>query len=545
MDGDPVRVFATVNIFDAKLKTTLAMLLAEAGCVFMGFILYSSGLPLKSRCVLKGSTVDLPCSAERASVAYKWFTKQDYHWSEISVDRNHQRYNLSNEIHPTLTIKDLRESDNNYYCCSYHGGCLGIEIQLHVADLQVKVVPSAEEHMMSLVCSTSCVLTERPAVYVWYRNGETVYEDRSPWYQELVSSEKAVTYSCAVKGYEHLRAPEVSVDSVTSACFTVTYATGSITYPKKVRVQAEPTWIGHYMLTCNSSCSLMDQQTAFSRYENGVSEQKISLVTPTSTKIFYCAVKSNEFLLSDEFCLDENYCGRVHYASRRICALKGSSVTIPSEYLSPGEQNTGYWLRSDTRNLKLSHRIKSHSNKTHHNLKINTLKKNDSAKYVFIADNKRRNWVNPPGVTLFVTDVSVQFAPSAEVTEGQRVTVTCRTSCPLANDTNYIWYFNNQTLDGTKRHSKHLVLDPVSSQHAGNYVCAVKTQKHRSDEGVLTVHRKTWIPAVTRVVVVLLVLIIPTVVFVWRKKTTCRKSPGAKTSDNVEQISLGHEYEGV
>ncbi|XP_058495790.1 sialoadhesin-like [Solea solea] len=410
--------------------------------------------------------------------------------------------------------------------------------------------------MVSLVCNTSCVLTESPAVYVWYRNGETVYEDWSPWYQELVSSEKAVTYSCAVKGYEHLRAPEVSVDSVTSACFTVTYTTGmmcshwenescSITYPKKVRVQAEPAENGHYKLTCNTSCSLMDQQTAFSWYENGVFVQKISLVPSTSTKIFYCAVKSNEFLLSDEFCFDENHCGRGHYASRRICALKGSSVTISSEYLSPGEQKTGYWLRSDIRNLTISHRIKPHSNKTHHNLKINTLKNNDSAKYVFIADDKRRNWVNPPGVTLFVTDVSVQFAPSAMVTEGQRVTVTCRTSCPLANDTNYIWYFNNQTLDGTKRHSKRLVLDPVSSQHAGNYTCAVETQRHRSDEGVLTVHRKMWIPAVIGVVVVLLVLIIPTVVFMWRKKKTCRKSPGAKTSDNMEQISLGHEYDDI
>ena len=61
------------------------------------------------------------------------------------------------------------------------------------------------------MCSTSCPLTENPAAYIWYKNREFLYEDWSPWYQQLVSSEEAVTYSCAIKGYEDLRAPQVSV----------------------------------------------------------------------------------------------------------------------------------------------------------------------------------------------------------------------------------------------------------------------------------------------------------------------------------------------
>ena len=80
-----------------------------------------------------------------------------------------------------------------------------------ISDLQVKVFPSTEGQTVTLICSSSCPLTENPAAYMWYKNREFLYQDSSPWYQQLVSSEKAVRYSCAIKGYEHLRAPEVSV----------------------------------------------------------------------------------------------------------------------------------------------------------------------------------------------------------------------------------------------------------------------------------------------------------------------------------------------
>ena len=80
-----------------------------------------------------------------------------------------------------------------------------------ISDLQVKVFPATGEKTVSLMCSSSCPLTESPVVYIWYKDTEFLYQDLSPWYQELISREESVTYSCAVRGYEHLRAPEVSV----------------------------------------------------------------------------------------------------------------------------------------------------------------------------------------------------------------------------------------------------------------------------------------------------------------------------------------------
>ncbi|XP_053181807.1 uncharacterized protein LOC128365170 [Scomber japonicus] len=230
---------------------------------------------------------------------------------------------MSEKRNYTLTIKDLTESDKKIYCCSesaeYTQVCSQSEVVLYVADLQVKVIPATEGQTVSLICSSSCTLTENPAAYIWYKNREFLYQDWSPWYQQLVSSEEAVRYSCAVKGYEHLRAPEVSVDSVTSTCFTVTYAKGrmcsekqtsvdescSITYPREVGLQRTPADV-NVTLTCNTSCPLADNKTVYSWYKSRQlmkEEKKQQLsVSHLYLDIFSCAVRDHEDLHSAEVC---------------------------------------------------------------------------------------------------------------------------------------------------------------------------------------------------------------------------------------------------
>ncbi|XP_067355304.1 sialoadhesin-like isoform X2 [Channa argus] len=97
------------------------------------------------------------------------------------------------------------------------------KVQLSVSDLQVNVIPTKEGQTVTLMCSTSCALTETPAAYIWYKNREFLYEDWSPWYQELVYSEEGVTYSCAIKGHKDLRAPDVSVGTGDNYCWSVNY----------------------------------------------------------------------------------------------------------------------------------------------------------------------------------------------------------------------------------------------------------------------------------------------------------------------------------
>ncbi|XP_054471998.1 carcinoembryonic antigen-related cell adhesion molecule 1-like [Anoplopoma fimbria] len=182
--------------------------------------------------------------------------------------------------------------------------------------------------------------------------------------------------------------------------------------------------------------------------------------------------------------------------------------------------------------------------KNQHILTISNLKKDDSAEYTFTLQDDHR-WVrsDSPGVTLVVTGLKVELSPSAVVTEDQRVTLTCSTSCPLTDNTNYIWFFNSRPLTPTENHNKHLVLDPVSSQHAGNYSCAVRSHNNISSHvKTLTVQSKRgqWTPAAAAGVCAALLVIIPLSVFCWiRKKRTSGQPPTTETSVHMEQVKTG------
>ncbi|XP_055772662.1 junctional adhesion molecule A-like [Salvelinus fontinalis] len=85
------------------------------------------------------------------------------------------------------------------------------------------------------------------------------------------------------------------------------------------------------------------------------------------------------------------------------------------------------------------------------------------------------------------------------VSEGERVTLRCRTKCTVALNPTYIWYKNGQHLTNTitsynslilnpVTSYNSLILDPVSSEDAGNYSCAVKGfERILSPEETLTV----------------------------------------------------------
>ncbi|XP_029912355.1 uncharacterized protein LOC115362533 [Myripristis murdjan] len=191
------------------------------------------------------------------------------------------------------------------------------ETVLQVTDLQAKVipVPATEDQRVTLMCSTSCPLTGNTPTYIWYKNGEFVYQDWSPWYQHLVSSEEAATYSCAVKGYEQLRAPEVSVDSVTSTCFSVSYTKGrmcsseqpcSITYPRELYVQLDPvTRGGTVRANCSTRCAQTDNRApGCTWFINGRTPQYTHQypTSKSSTDSFSCAVKGHEDLRSPAVC---------------------------------------------------------------------------------------------------------------------------------------------------------------------------------------------------------------------------------------------------
>ncbi|XP_035805703.2 uncharacterized protein LOC111570905 [Amphiprion ocellaris] len=548
------------------------MLSSEAEWVFMGFVFYISGIQGRANtiCALKGFAVNLTCSAKHLSSSMKWYTvnrtDQSFLLNELTADENEVKYNMTDESNFTLTINNVSESDEKFYCCrkttDNQTDCWGNRTQLQVADLQVKVIPSTEGQTVTLMCSTSCPLTEKPAAYIWYKNGEFLYEDWSPWYQELLSSDQAVRYSCAVKGYEGLRAPEVSVDSVSPVCFSVTYAKGkmcsyrgksmdepcSIIYPRDTYIQRTPQGKS-YQMKCMTSCPITDPHTAYRWYWNkelysDCESSSLALVSESS-EIFSCAVKGNEELRSRELCVGDLFCFNVNYDRRRICALEGTAVHISSQYLHPENfrQLSKSWYKikrrceekeDDAVLVTAAGPVNYLDNSNNqHTLRIDGLKMNDTAEYIFklirYAEYEKCEPSDLPGVLLAVTGLTVTMSPSAEVTEGQRVTLTCSTSCPLTDNNNYIWYLNSRPLS----QNKHLVLDPVGLQHAGNYSCAVKTHGDmESAERALTVQARDKTMAVMNALKAAILLLILLAAFLFylrmRKKKTVTTEPSGK-----------------
>ncbi|XP_053531930.1 B-cell receptor CD22 [Ictalurus punctatus] len=179
----------------------------------------------------------------------------------------------------------------------------------------------------------------------------------------------------------------------------------------------------------------------------------------------------------------------VTYSKLNLCALNGSTVFMNVTYTHPtGLTVTNrFWVinpidwiePTDLRNESgYSDRVEySGDEQKHFSLRLSDVKKSDELKYFvrIIANEEKERWLGHPGVILTVTDLQV-IAP-AEVTEGQSVVLICKTTCSLTDPT-FIWYKNRRDLTTNTPKSNELHLQPVSSEDAGSYSCAVRGYEH-------------------------------------------------------------------
>uniref|UniRef100_A0A3P8YVD0 Ig-like domain-containing protein n=2 Tax=Esox lucius TaxID=8010 RepID=A0A3P8YVD0_ESOLU len=185
------------------------------------------------------------------------------------------------------------------------------------------------------------------------------------------------------------------------------------------------------------------------------------------------------FLWSLTVVLGQNGWG-VTYYTQSICALKGSTVELSCTYKYPSglQITSAFWFtkgpNDDPVNLMedpdYKDRVIYHSDDENgHKLTIKDLRKSDSAVYKSRFFTVGYKYTGLPGVNLSVTDLQVNMT-AATVTDGGSVNLTCNTTCTLIGHT-YIWYRNKQLLTNQE---VSLHLNPVSSEDAGNYSCAVK-----------------------------------------------------------------------
>ncbi|XP_053531926.1 B-cell receptor CD22-like [Ictalurus punctatus] len=179
----------------------------------------------------------------------------------------------------------------------------------------------------------------------------------------------------------------------------------------------------------------------------------------------------------------------VTYSKLNLCSLNGSTVFMNVTYTHPTglTVENRFWLinpvkgkePTDLRNESgYSDRVEYLGDEQKHfSLRLSDVKKSDEHRYCFrITTNvEKERYQGEPGVRLTVTDLQV-IAP-AEVTEGQSVVLICKTTCSLTDPT-FIWYKNRRDLTTNTPKSNELHLQPVSSEDAGSYSCAVRGYEH-------------------------------------------------------------------
>ncbi|XP_064817324.1 B-cell receptor CD22-like [Oncorhynchus masou masou] len=345
----------------------------------------------------------------------------------------------------------------------------------------------------------------------WFRSDKSTPEDltRDPGYADRVEYTGQTEYQYSVS-----RGGSDSYSYASSlSCLRVTYTSRSICslipsvdlpcttiYPTDLQVKVTPgTEAWKRTLTCTTSCTLTDNPT-YIWYRNGQSLDWLTSqqhsVWSSETESYSCAVKGHEDLRSPAVCVQGHNCWRVTYTKRRICVLKGSTVDISCSYTHPTSyiEQGSFWFTQkhpvDVRSYPESAgRVEYNRNtENHHTMTITHLTEKDSAEYKFrLITTKEGRFSGLPGVMLTVTDILLEMDPTS-VSEGGWVTLRCRTQCTVGLNPTYIWYKNGQSLTNPITSYNSLILDPVSSEDAGNYSCAVEgLERILSPEETLTV----------------------------------------------------------
>uniref|UniRef100_A0A4W4E2C1 Ig-like domain-containing protein n=1 Tax=Electrophorus electricus TaxID=8005 RepID=A0A4W4E2C1_ELEEL len=177
----------------------------------------------------------------------------------------------------------------------------------------------------------------------------------------------------------------------------------------------------------------------------------------------------------------------VKYNPTKTCALKGSTLFINGTYTNPAKFNVKeeFWVTEDfnvnenkplyCKPTKDSGRVQCYVDKQQHfSLKLINVTKEDEHDYCFRIKTNVANekWLGDP-VKISVTELLVNTL--LEVIEREAAVLTCTTKCALTDSPTFIWYKNGRLLSSN---ANPLHLQPVSSEDAGSYMCAVRGYEH-------------------------------------------------------------------
>uniref|UniRef100_A0A672QYV8 Ig-like domain-containing protein n=1 Tax=Sinocyclocheilus grahami TaxID=75366 RepID=A0A672QYV8_SINGR len=183
----------------------------------------------------------------------------------------------------------------------------------------------------------------------------------------------------------------------------------------------------------------------------------------------------------------------VNYSPSYVCALKGSTVKMSCALKYPRDHKikTVFWTKpavtdGDLPPLCLVPENRGRvqcvrENEDNHNITLTDVTEADKHIYYcrFITNIDTGKWTGVPGAQLDVTGrVHLQVETQQSVKERDSVTLRCKSSCSLPEQTTFIWYRNTQRLTTGTVNVNQLQLQSVSRADEGNYRCAVSGYEH-------------------------------------------------------------------
>ncbi|XP_029498481.2 B-cell receptor CD22-like [Oncorhynchus nerka] len=175
---------------------------------------------------------------------------------------------------------------------------------------------------------------------------------------------------------------------------------------------------------------------------------------------------------------------KVTFNDTAPCALRGSSVVFACSYAYPSDQtitNSFWYFSSQRKNNDLflaqeyRGRVEYLGNKDNNcTLKINNLISSDATQYHFRFETVNKGgetnaWSSKTWVSLSLTGLTAKVQP-ATVRAGERVTLTCVTTCTPSDHPTIVWSRDGHSVSNTEF--------LASSEDSGRYQCAVQGQEN-------------------------------------------------------------------
>ncbi|XP_060715859.1 uncharacterized protein LOC132839095 [Tachysurus vachellii] len=459
--------------------------------------------------IMEDSLVTLTCSSDANPPV------QSYTWYK-------GRYYISTGN--TFTMSRIRSEDSGEFTCRAeykHGGLSSTAVSLNVLyppkRVSVTISPSGEIVEGSSVTLT-CSSDANPPVhrYTWYKVKESSPVGYGPSYSFTLTSSSSGWFYCVAQNiYGSQKAPEVVLTLnegksvllfvVLGVIFGCSLAIVVVLYMRRKRTRVSADNVessqnvsssppddsytgldlqtrsnGMYYTLATVHSSLPDSRSIFHVYNNDSATLMMSLRLTPPLPVLLLLMVSGVVSQSK---------WSVTYTPSSICALKGSTVimgctyTYPTDYTVQKTFWTKQWVKDEEPpdlSLDPKYRNRIHYLKDNLNdcrLRLSEVSEEDQGKYYFrfntttcgkMCDGKDR-------VELSVTDLWVEMIPG-RVVEGDKATLTCKTSCVLTETSVLTWYKDGIYFSS----SNPLHLPSVSQWDAGSYRCSIQGQSFLS-----------------------------------------------------------------